>query len=716
MPRRRHHSLLYIGISLLPAACGGDGPSGPPTPSNLTLVSGGGQTGGVGAPLPQPIVVRVTGGSTPVAGVRVTFAVTTGGGSVVPNSVLTDANGSATATWTLGGTLGAQSVTATAASLPAVTIPATAVAGAPAVLLAVAGNTQFAIVGQAVATRPKVQLGDAFGNPIAGRTVTFKITAGGGVITDSVKVTDAAGQAELGSWTLGPAAGVNRVNAFLDGTISTDVVAIGTPASIAIQGGDGQTVNAGTKAPVSPAVVARGPAGQPLANVEVLFTVESGGGQVAGAIQVTDAQGIARVGSWVVGLTPGENALTASTGGVAPVRFTATGVPGVAAALAPTSAPNPSGFVGNFLATTPSVKVTDAAGHPVAGAQVAFEVTSGGGTVASAAMQSWGLGTLAGAVASSDAEGQATLGAWRLGPATGEQTVRATLGALAPVVFTATAQPLPPAEYKIEVRYSGTQQPTAAQKEAFDLAAARWQEIILGDVSDELAQFPPDQNGCFPQLDEVIDDLIIYAQLVTIDGVGGILGSAGPCLIRDTGPTAVGRMRFDIADLGTLETAGQLDEVVLHEMGHVIGFGSLWNFLGLLSGGGGSDPYFIGPSARAAWRVAAANITYTGNIVPVENSGAPGTRDSHWRESIARNELMTGFLNNGANPLSAFTIASLRDMGYVVNDAVADEYSVLPLLRAAPEAATPLREVPLGGDIRVIRRGRVLYSIPRTPF
>ena len=112
---------------------------------------------------------------------------------------------------------------------------------------------------------------------------------------------------------------------------------------------------------------------------------------MTGAIQHTDAQGIARVGEWVIGLTPGENALIAATGGVPPTRFTAQGVPGVAASLAATSAADASGLVGNFLAITPSVRVTDAAGHVVAGVEVTFEVVSGGGTVASAAMQSFGL-------------------------------------------------------------------------------------------------------------------------------------------------------------------------------------------------------------------------------------------------------------------------------------------------------------------------------------
>lgn len=708
--------VLYIGI--LAAACGGsDGPSGPPTPTSVTLVSGGGQSGSVGLALGQPVVVRVSAGSSPASGVRVTFAVATGGGSVSPTSLISDASGNVSMNWVLGGAVGSQSVTATAGSLSPITIPATATAGPPAILLAVAGNTQFAVVGRAVTTRPRIQLGDAFGNPIAGGTVTFKITEGGGVITDSVKVTDAAGLAELGGWTVGPAAGVNRLNVFLDQNISTDVVAIGTPASIVPQAGNGQTINAGTRAPIAPAVLALDGNGQPLVNVEIVFSIESGSGRVSGAVQKTDAQGIARVGSWVLGVTPGENALVAATGGVPPTRFTAQGVPGIPAALAATSAANASGLVGNFLATTPSVRVTDPAGHAVAGVEVTFEVVSGGGTVATAAMQSFGLGTLAGALAATDEEGEATLAAWRLGPATGVQTVRATVGALPPLTFTATAEPIPPAQYHIEIRYQGTQ-PTEPQRAAFDLAVARWEQVVLGDVSDELAQFPAAPNGCFPALDEVIDDLIIYAELVTIDGAGGILGSAGPCLIRDSGPTGVGHMRFDIADLASLEAAGQLDEVVLHEMGHILGFGSLWTLdvYNLLVGEGSSDPYFRGPAARAAWRVAAANITFGGNIVPVENTGGPGTRDSHWRESIARNELMTGFLNNGLNPLSAFTIGSLRDMGYVVNDAVADDFQLLPSLRASAGAAVELREVPLADNILVIRRGRIVRSLPRRPF
>jgi len=61
--------------------------------------------------------------------------------------------------------------------------------------------------------------------------------------------------------------------------------------------------------------------------------------------------------------------------------------------------------------------------------------------------------------------------------------------------------------------------------------------------------------------------------------------------------------------------------------------------------------------------------------VPVENSGAAGTRDAHWRESVMGHELMTGYLNNGDNPLRKITVGSLADMGYEVNMTAADSYS-----------------------------------------
>src|SRR5205814_4913622 len=91
------------------------------------------------------------------------------------------------------------------------------------------------------------------------------------------------------------------------------------------------------------------------------------------------------------------------------------------------------------------------------------------------------------------------------------------------------------------------------------------------------------------------------------------------------------------------------------------------------SGAGGTNPRFLGAQATAAYnQIFGRNDT----SVPVENSGGSGTRDSHWRESVFGNELMTGWVGPGtALPLSRVTIASLADLGYQVNLNAADAYA-----------------------------------------
>ena len=69
--------------------------------------------------------------------------------------------------------------------------------------------------------------------------------------------------------------------------------------------------------------------------------------------------------------------------------------------------------------------------------------------------------------------------------------------------------------------------------------------------------------------------LTIRSTLEEIDGVGGVLGSAGPEYIWSACPTISfsGSMRFDIDDIASMEEEGTFEGVILHEMGHVIGFG-----------------------------------------------------------------------------------------------------------------------------------------------
>ncbi len=85
-----------------------------------------------------------------------------------------------------------------------------------------------------------------------------------------------------------------------------------TPASLAVTAGGGETVRVGSAVATAPAVTVKNAAGTPLSGVGVTFTVEAGGGSVTGAAAVSDASGVARVGSWTLGTAAGENRLRAS--------------------------------------------------------------------------------------------------------------------------------------------------------------------------------------------------------------------------------------------------------------------------------------------------------------------------------------------------------------------------------------------------------------------
>ncbi|RIH85663.1 leishmanolysin-related zinc metalloendopeptidase [Calidithermus roseus] len=254
------------------------------------------------------------------------------------------------------------------------------------------------------------------------------------------------------------------------------------------------------------------------------------------------------------------------------------------------------------------------------------------------------------------------------------------------LVLTACPQTPPSGDpYDITLRFTGT--PTPSQQVAFNAAAARWQQVITQGFASINLNFPA--NACasgFPAFSGSVDDILIDAAVVSIDGPGGILGYAGPCLTRNSNDlTVYGIMEFDSADLASLEASGQLDEVIFHEMGHVLGIGTLWNYnRSLLSGAGTPNPTFLGTNAVREWQA----LGGSGNV-PVENTGGSGTRDSHWRESVFNNEIMTGFLDSGANPLSKVTIGSMEDLGYSVNYSAADPYT-LPGPAPMSASKTPL--------------------------
>lgn len=277
------------------------------------------------------------------------------------------------------------------------------------------------------------------------------------------------------------------------------------------------------------------------------------------------------------------------------------------------------------------------------------------------------------------------------------------VGNLPPITFHVDATPPPPSAYSIELRFRGVP-PTSTQETSIRAAVARWSELIVGDQSDVPIDFGADPAGCYPALHETIDDLVIYVDLLTIDGPGGILGAAGPCLARDHNLLpVVSVVQLDKDDIAL--PGADVTSIFAHEAAHAMGFGALlWRLKGLIGDETG-DPVFLGHSSRGAYIAlqASGGALYP----PLENQGGAGTRLSHWRETVFGAELMTG-LADPVNLLSALTVSSLRDLGYLVTDAAADPYSLSAAVASLSRGAGPTaHSTPWRGPlVSVDRRGK----------
>lgn len=537
--------------------------------------------------------------------------------------------------------------------------------GPPSSFQVTAGANQQAAVGTALATSPSVRLVDANGRGVSGRSVRFDVIGGGGSVTGDSVVTDADGRATVGSWLLGPIPGVNQLRVQALGTPINAIIEataqVGAPSQVTIiDGAAGLAAIVGQEVTPRPSLRFRDAFGNPVPGVAVTFTVTAGGGTVTGAQVTTNADGRATVGSWRLGPSSGVNRLQATTANGVGTVFIAQGI-GIPAALAPASPVDQSGFTRFAVPKIPRVRVLDADGRPIEGIPVQFSLAPGSD------------GLLSGTSATTNADGIAAPGDWKLGNS-GSSTVLASVPNFPALSaeFRATGVPTP---FALDVRFLTSTTPN--QRDVFVTAALRWMQIITGDLPDQVVNLGAGSCGQgSPALGETVDDIILFASVTAIDGPGSILGSAGPCTRRaGSNLTVVGQMRFDEADLANIEASNRLEAVIVHEMGHVLGIGTNWQVNGVVQDIGTDDPIFIGPQAVAAWPLLGSS--FTGRIVPVENTGDSGTAGGHWRETILEAELMTGFVEAGgvAMPISILTVASLADIGFTVNAAAAEPFT-----------------------------------------
>lgn len=516
--------------------------------------------------------------------------------------------------------------------------------------------------GVVLATTPEFVVKDEQGSTMAGVPVSVTVTAGGGSLVNAPSVTS-SGNTAIGQWTLGAKVGVNSVTISVAGVAPVVITVTSTAGAAAkllatspttLSGTVGQAVAAAPSATVTDAF------DNPVPGATVAIVV-AGGGTAAPSI-IADASGIATVPSWTLGTVKGTNTLTMTVAG-ASLAFSATAAAGPIQTIAVLSGGTQTAAAGTVLGPV-KVAPLDQYGNRLDNQSASFVVVAGGGS-------------LAGATAQAAPDGSITMPAFTLGNSVVPQKVQVTIGTKTAEISAAVET-----SYEIDVRFWG-EPVSQAHRDLFEAAAARIRAFVVGSVPVVDAT-GADPSACgvsgMPVLNESISGVLIYASVQTMDGPGKVLASAGPCYIRSNSDvrTVVGVMQFDVADMQTLSNQGRLQDVITHEMLHVIGVGSFWNYLGLLTGYDTPSVAYTGAGGVAGCALTGAGCA---SSVPVENTGGGGTANSHWRETVFGNELMTGFANAGVMPISQMTIRSLGDLGYIVNPAAADAFSVIGALR-----------------------------------
>ena len=253
-------------------------------------------------------------------------------------------------------------------------------------------------------------------------------------------------------------------------------------------------------------------------------------------------------------------------------------------------------------------------------------------------------------------------------------------------------------------------------------AAATWEAILrqteFADVAVDDVVSCRVGGGVFEVELGYLDDIAIVVGAVTGDP-GGVAAVASLCAVRVPGDDpALGAVVFDNTDAGRLARSGNLVEVAMHEIAHVLGIGVGPNWRSAIANPSGvlpdADTHFPGSQAVAAFNSAGGG-GYSGGKVPVENGGD----DSHWRESVMGRENMTPNLQGGAaNPVSAITIRALADLGYRVNAGLAEPYVVSAAAAAVTVDSPPINlhnDVYRGPILEIDGEGNVVGVIPGEP-
>lgn len=297
--------------------------------ANIEKIAGDNQNAQVGTVVPTDPRVKVTDASgNPVSGVTVTFAVASGGGSVSGATPTTNSNGeAAVGSWTLGGSTGTNTLTASAPNAGSVTFTATGQPGSGSQLEFEVAPPSTVASGALMTPSPVVQIVDAGGNPVStsGVPITISISSGATLSGTTTRNTDSNGRANFTGLTASGPAGTYTLTFSGQGTPLTANIEItaGSPSGSqsSVQASPA-TITAGGSTDVT--VTAEDAAGNPVSGASVSLSVAPGPGNFGSASLTTNSSGVATTTftSTATGTQTIEATINGPTGG--PVVETAT--------------------------------------------------------------------------------------------------------------------------------------------------------------------------------------------------------------------------------------------------------------------------------------------------------------------------------------------------------------------------------------------------------
>ncbi len=216
--------------------------------------------------------------------------------------------------------------------------------------------------------------------------MTVSIADGGGTLGGTAtQTTNAEGRATFPdlviSGTVGPRTLHFAASGLVAATSSSITLSPGPAATVEAQSATIVQATVATAVTTQPSVVVKDASGNGVPGIAVTFSLPSGGGELAGASQTTNASGIATLGGWTLPTASGQYALTATAAGVtgAGVTFTATATADAPSTMQP-SGGGQAAVYGSRLATPVQVRVADKYDNPVPGVVVTWGSFTGAGT------------------------------------------------------------------------------------------------------------------------------------------------------------------------------------------------------------------------------------------------------------------------------------------------------------------------------------------------